>query len=130
LLHIPSREKGAILLWALKGSFFMVIAPITHIRLDEQGVAWISNTTTKVIEIVQEHNAYGFDARRLHAEHPHLSLAQIHAALSYYYDHRDEIDAEIARRYNRVETLRTQATGQLSRQELEARKLQHGESSI
>jgi hypothetical protein len=26
---------------------------------------------------------------------PHISLAQIHAALSYYFDHRDEILAEI-----------------------------------
>lgn len=26
---------------------------------------------------------------------PHLSLAQIHDALSYYYDHRAEVDAEL-----------------------------------
>lgn len=28
--------------------------------------------------------------------YPHLSLAQIYDALSYYYDHHDEIDSEIA----------------------------------
>ena len=28
----------------------LVIEPITHIRRDEQGVAWISDTNTKVIE--------------------------------------------------------------------------------
>lgn len=27
---------------------------------------------------------------------PHLTLAQIHDALSYYYDHSDKIDAELA----------------------------------
>jgi uncharacterized protein (DUF433 family) len=27
---------------------------------------------------------------------PHLTLAQIHDALSYYYDHQSEIDAELA----------------------------------
>jgi len=32
----------------------------------------------------------------IHAPHPHLSLAQIHAALGCYYDHREELDAEAA----------------------------------
>ena len=27
--------------------------------------------------------------------HPHLNLAQIHAALSYYYEHQDEIERDI-----------------------------------
>ena len=26
----------------------------------------------------------------------HLTLAEIHAALGYYYDHREEIDAELS----------------------------------
>ncbi len=30
--------------------------------------------------------------------HPHLSLAQIYAALAYYYEHQPEMDAEIQRR--------------------------------
>jgi uncharacterized protein (DUF433 family) len=28
--------------------------------------------------------------------YPHLTLAQVHAALSYYYSHREDIDNEIA----------------------------------
>jgi uncharacterized protein (DUF433 family) len=28
--------------------------------------------------------------------YPQLSLGQVHAALAYYYDHRDEIEAELA----------------------------------
>jgi uncharacterized protein (DUF433 family) len=28
---------------------------------------------------------------------PHLALAQIHDALSYYYEHQDEIEAELIR---------------------------------
>ena len=27
--------------------------------------------------------------------YPDLSLAQVHAALAYYYDHRDEVDGEL-----------------------------------
>ncbi|MDZ7260771.1 MAG: DUF433 domain-containing protein, partial [candidate division KSB1 bacterium] len=30
------------------------------------------------------------------ALYPHINHAQVHEALSYYYDHRDEIDALIA----------------------------------
>jgi hypothetical protein len=29
--------------------------------------------------------------------YPDLNLAQVHSALAYYYDHQDEIDAELAR---------------------------------
>ena len=27
--------------------------------------------------------------------YPHLTLAQVHAALAYYWDHRDEIEQEL-----------------------------------
>jgi len=30
------------------------------------------------------------------AEHPTITRAQVHAALAYYYDHRAEIEAEVA----------------------------------
>ena len=30
-------------------------------------------------------------------EYPDLRLAQVHAALAYYYDHRDAIEAELAK---------------------------------
>src|SRR5689334_8956110 len=100
----------------------MVAMAINHICLDDEGVAWIRNTTTKVIEVVLDQNAFGLSPAQIHAEHPHLSLAQIHAALSYYYDHRSELDEEIARRYQEVEVLRMQAASQLTRQELEARR--------
>ena len=33
----------------------------------------------------------------MHRQHPHLSLAQLHAALAWYYDHQAEMDAEIQR---------------------------------
>ncbi len=29
------------------------------------------------------------------AEHPGLTLADVYAALTYYYDHREQIDADI-----------------------------------
>ena len=100
----------------------MVAILINHIYLDEHEVAWIRNTTTKVIEVVLDHTAYGLSPAQIHAEHPHLSLGQVHAALSYYFDNKSEIDAEIERRYNTAQALKSQSGKQLTRQELEARR--------
>lgn len=87
-----------------------VPAPTTHIRLDDRGVAWIDQTNVKVIEVVLDKLAHGLSAEEIYLEHyKHLSLAQIHAAFSYYYDHQDEIDAEIDRQLQNVEELQNQA---------------------
>jgi uncharacterized protein (DUF433 family) len=91
------------------------------IALDDQGVAYIQGTTTKVIQVALDRIAQGWDAEEIHAQHPDLSLAQIHAALSYYYEHQDELDADIERRYQQVERLRAQTPPRLTRQELEER---------
>jgi len=37
----------------------------------------------------------GTSAEKILASYPHLSLAQIHDAISYYFDHREEIDQDI-----------------------------------
>jgi uncharacterized protein (DUF433 family) len=71
---------------------------ITHIEIDEKGVAWIADTNTKVLEVVQDKLAYGWSPEEIHFQHPHLSLAKIYAALTYYYDHQGDLDAEIDRR--------------------------------
>jgi uncharacterized protein (DUF433 family) len=102
----------------------MPLVATSHILTDAHGVAWIANTTTKVIEVVLDQAAFGLSAAQIHAEHPHLSLAQVHAALSYYYDHKGELDDEIARRHQEVEQLRKEATGQVTREQLEERRQQ------
>ena len=40
----------------------LVVEPITHIRRDERGVAWIADANTKVIEVAMDEVAYGWDA--------------------------------------------------------------------
>lgn len=77
-----------------------------HIVLDAAGVPRIVGTTMKVVELVQEQLAYGWSAEELHFQHPYLSLGQIHSALAYYWDHKDELDQDIARRLARVDELR------------------------
>jgi uncharacterized protein (DUF433 family) len=80
-----------------------------HIRLDAQGVAWIDDTNVKVIEVVLDRLAYGWSPEEIHFQHADLSLAQIHAALTYYYDHQPTLDAEIARQEQVVHRLRQEA---------------------
>src|SRR5437773_790696 len=75
------------------------------IEVDDRGVAWIAGANTKVIEVVLDKIAYGWSPEEMHLQHPHLSLAQIHAALSYYYEHQEELDADIARRRKEVEKM-------------------------
>jgi uncharacterized protein (DUF433 family) len=77
-----------------------------HIVLDETGIPLIAGTTMKVIELVLEQTAYGWSPEELHFQHPYLSLGQIHSALAYYWDHKEELDQDIARRRARVEELR------------------------
>lgn len=78
----------------------------THIRTDSAGRVWIDDTNVKVIEVVLDHLAYGWSADEIHEQHAHLSLAQIHAALAYYYDHQAELDRQIASDLERVRQLR------------------------
>jgi uncharacterized protein (DUF433 family) len=82
----------------------------TLIELDEQGVAWISGTRVKVIEIVLDKLAHGSSPEEMAFQYPHLSLAQIHAALAYYYEHQRELDADIQRRWLEAKALAAQET--------------------
>ncbi len=77
----------------------------SYIEIDESRVAWIADTHIKVIEIAVDKLAHGSSPEELHFQYPHLSLAQIHAALAYYYDHQEELDDEILRRLHEVNEL-------------------------
>lgn len=88
---------------------------ITHIARDEQRVAWIAGKNVKVIEVVLDHLAYGWSADAIHEQHPQLSLAEIHSALAFYYDHTAEFDAQVARQDEELKALQS-ATGESSLQ--------------
>ena len=66
----------------------------------------MDDTNVKVIEVVLDHLAYGWNAETIQENHPHLSLAQVFAALAWYYDHQIELDAEIERQDERIRALR------------------------
>ncbi len=87
----------------------MQTVTLSHIWLDDRGVAWVDDTNTKVIEIALDRIAYGWDADEIHEQYPDLGLSQIHAALTYYYDHKAAFDAQIEEDDREVERLRAEA---------------------
>lgn len=84
----------------------MIETRYEHIVRDSRGVARIAGTTMKVITLVLEQTAYGWSAEELHFQHPYLTLGQIHSALAYYWDHKNDLDADITQRQARVAQLR------------------------
>ncbi len=91
-----------------------------HIHLDARSRAWIDDTNTKVIEVILDKLANGSSPEEIHFQHSHLSMAQIHAALSYYYDHQAEFDAEIERQLQEFDELRAQVEDSPIRKRLRA----------
>ena len=80
-----------------------------HIVLDERGVPLIAGTTTKVVELVTSHLAYGWSAEELAYQYPYLTLGKIYSALAYYWDHKAELDEDMARRLAYADEMRRNA---------------------
>jgi uncharacterized protein (DUF433 family) len=55
----------------------------------------IEGTRTRVIDIAIEYEVLGRSPDEIIRSHPHVSLYQIHDALSFYYENRDELDQKI-----------------------------------
>jgi uncharacterized protein (DUF433 family) len=83
-----------------------------HLWFDNRGRPWIDDTNVKVIEVVCDYTGWCSTAEEMHEQYPHLSLAQIHSALAYYYDHKQEFDEEIARQVQRVDELAAKANAE------------------
>lgn len=80
-----------------------------HVQIDGAGVPVISGTTMKVVELVMAQSSFGWSPEELHFQHPYLTLGQIHSALAFYWDHKEELDADIERRSQNVNNAREKA---------------------
>lgn len=80
-----------------------------YIELDDNQVPIISGTTMKVVELVTSHLTYGWSPEELHFQYPSVALSKIYSALAYYWDHRDEIEADMQQRLELAEQLRQNA---------------------
>ena len=52
----------------------------------------IEGTRTRVIDIAIEYEILGHSPDEIISSHPHLNLLQVHDALSFYDENRDELD--------------------------------------
>ncbi len=74
------------------------VEQITYIVQDKGicgGQPRIDGTRIKVQHIALDYERLGWSADQICDAHPGLTLAQVHAAMSYYYDHREKIDESI-----------------------------------
>ena len=76
-----------------------------HVVLNDARIPLISGTTMKVVELVLAQAAYGWSAEELHIQFPYLTLGQIYSALAYYWDHREELDSNIEKRLEKVDSI-------------------------
>jgi len=73
-------------------------------------VPWIAGTKVKVAEIVRDKIAYGWSPEEIHFQQPHLSLAQILAALTWYYENQSSIAASIKHQVEEADSFAIKAS--------------------
>ena len=89
------------------------VATHIDIRLNRAGQprAFIEGTRVRVQDVYAFSEIQGKTPDEIVLALPHISLAQVHAALSYYFDHRDAIIQEMREDTEFVSQFRA-ATGQ------------------
>src|SRR5947209_1113067 len=103
---------------------FMTATEYPHIEIGLDGLAYIHDTTTKIVEIVMDRLAWHWDADQIQRQHPHLSLAQVHSAFAFYYDHQAELDQQIEDRRRREDEIFSRIGDSPLRKKLQALKQQ------
>jgi uncharacterized protein (DUF433 family) len=77
-----------------------------HLTIDDDGKARIERTRYKVIHLAGEHYHYGWSVEEILSQHPDLRPEQVHAALTYFYDHYDQLLEEMRALAEATETER------------------------
>lgn len=95
----------------------MEIATTPHIevRLEKcGGKPCIQGTRIRIHDIYIWHVLGGQSAIDILSDYPDLSLASIHAAISYAFDHREQIEQEVAAENAQYEQLKLNATSKVA----------------
>ena len=80
-----------------------------HIYTDPAtGKPCISGTGIRVWDVYVLHERQGRTPDEIVAAYPHLSLADVHAALAYYWDNKDAIDQQMKEADEFVERLKAE----------------------
>jgi len=73
----------------------------------------IAGHRIRVQDIVAWHEKRGYCPDEIVEMFPGISLGDVHAALAYYFDHRDEIEADFLSEKQRTESLRARFPSKL-----------------
>jgi uncharacterized protein (DUF433 family) len=71
----------------------------------------IAGHRIRVQDVAIWHEKLGMSPDEIVDQYPTITLADIHAALTYYWDHRDDIERAIAAEHALVEEFRRNHTG-------------------
>jgi uncharacterized protein (DUF433 family) len=77
------------------------------------GKACIAGHRVRVLDIVARHEHQHMPPDEIVSHTPSITLADVHAALAYYFDHLDEIQEEMRQERERAETFRRSQTSPL-----------------
>ncbi len=65
-----------------------------------------SHPRIRVAQIVMDYLAHGWSPDEICNQYPHLRHSEVYAAMSYYHDHREEIETEIQAEMRQIEAER------------------------
>ena len=77
------------------------------------GKPCIAGHRIRVIDIVVWHEKRGLSPDEIVGLYPTITLADVHAALAYYFDHREEIDAEFQREADKIAEMKARYPSKL-----------------
>jgi hypothetical protein len=82
-----------------------------HIEKPEASSARLQRIPrVRVAQIVMDYLAYGWSPDEMCRQHLYLQPAEAHAAMTYYFDHQDEIEREIQLEWQQVQQERSHST--------------------
>jgi uncharacterized protein (DUF433 family) len=84
---------------------------VQHVELREnrRGVqrAYIAGTRIRIQDIATYHDCHGMSAEEIAREFAHLTLAQVYAALAYYFDNRELVRSHMKEDDHYAESMRS-----------------------
>lgn len=67
-----------------------------HIAFAEDGTPYVEGSRIKVEFVAAVYTTASASAEAIAEDYPPLTPGEVHSALAYYFDHKDEIDRQIA----------------------------------
>jgi hypothetical protein len=89
----------------------MLTTPYPHLETPTNQPAHLKRLPRiRVTQIVMDYLTHGWSVDEICHQHPYLLPAEAHAAMTYYFDHPAEIEAEIQHELQHLEQIRATAS--------------------